>query len=147
MGPGDDSEMVVLSRQQCLDRLASTEVGRIGVSMDALPVILPVEFTVVDESIMFRTSRNTKLDAATVGAVIAFQADAYDPTDDGWWSVLLQGIATPVDAREGEADGGPPSSRMWSGSGGETRLLRLNSENMHGRSFPGVVYPFPVGPD
>jgi hypothetical protein len=147
MGPGHDSETVILSRQQCLARLSSMGVGRIGVSMDALPVILPVQFRVVDESVLFATTRNTRLDTATTGAVIAFQADAYDPGEPAWWSVLLQGIARPVDGHEAEARGDPPVAGMWTGAGGEARLLRLGTDNMHGRSFPGVVYPFPAGPD
>jgi len=147
MGPGHDSETVILSRQQCLARLSSRGVGRVGVSMDALPVILPVQFRVVDDSILFATTRNTRLDTATTGAVIAFQADAYDATDDVWWSVLLQGKATSVGEPEDEAGIGPPTSGLWSSSGAESRFLRLGTDNMRGRSFPGVVYPFGLRPD
>ena len=146
MGPGQRPEMAKLSRQQCLTRLTSTEVGRIGVTMQALPVILPVHFAMVDESVQFGTTRNTRVDAAANGAVIAFQADGYDPAGDAWWSILLQGIAAPVDVSEAVIDADRPTSRSWSGAQGETQLLRLSSDNMFGRSFAGFVHPFPVRP-
>ncbi len=144
MGRGTDTEMGRLSRQECLTRLASTELGRIGVTVHALPVILPVHFAVVDELIQFGTTRNTRVDTATSGAVIAFQADGYDSVADTWWTVLLQGIAAPVDLREAVDGTDLPTSKIWSVAPGDTQVFRLSSDNMFGRAFPGFVRPFPV---
>ena len=155
MTADDDTQPVTLSREQCLERLASAPLGRIGVSIDALPAILPVRFTLVDDSVVFRTTKGTKLDTAAKGAVIAFQADDYDVTESGWWSVLLQGIATPVGDPESdteaeaeadtEADTRTPDAGF--GSRGRTRLLRISSGNMHGSLFTAAGGRLHVGPD
>ncbi len=48
-----------------------------------------------DESVLFCTTSRTELDIATIGNVVAFQADG--ELDEGtYWSVLLQGIASEV---------------------------------------------------
>ena len=136
MGPSHDSEMVTLSRQECLARLASMPLGRVGVSIDALPVILPVHFTLVDEAILFRTTKGSKLDNAVSGAVVAFQADDRDAVEGGWWSVLLQGIATPVTDHDAQVDpGGTLSATDWAGVGTESRLLRVDTGTINGRLF------------
>jgi len=43
-----------LSAAQCLDLLATGWVGRVGVTVEALPVILPVNYVVCDEVVLFR---------------------------------------------------------------------------------------------
>ena len=68
-----------LGADQCLDLLASCQVGRVAATMGALPVILPVNYVVFDHGVLFRTAAGTKLDAAVRGIVVAFEADAYDP--------------------------------------------------------------------
>ena len=104
-------------------------------SIEALPAILPVHYAMVDDSIVFRTTRGTKLDAAAADSVVAFEVDAQDFVEDGWWSVLVQGIAKPVASHEERAHGGGPTPRVWPGSGEESRLLRLEAHTMHGRLF------------
>ena len=37
----------VLSREECLSLMATVSVGRLGVSIDALPAILPVNFVLL----------------------------------------------------------------------------------------------------
>ena len=80
-----------LNRSRCLELMRDAPVGRVGVSITALPVILPVNFVLVREKIVFRTIPGTKLDAAAVGAVVAFEVDGYSPDGTSGWSVLVQG--------------------------------------------------------
>ena len=75
--------------------------------------LLPVHFALFGDSVLFRTVPGTKLDAATIGAVVAFQADAYDLVDGTGWSVLLQGIATAV--RDEDEDAGARSKPKSNG--------------------------------
>ncbi len=135
MGPTDDWETTILTREECFHRLAEVPVGRISVSIDALPVILPVHFALEDESVLFRTVRGTKLDTAATDAVVAFQADASDSRAGGWWSVLLQGIASPV--RDGEDESHRGNLTPWPGADRRqpTRLLRIDTDAMRGRFF------------
>ena len=95
-GRGEPESAPELGPDQCLDLLASRRVGRVGISIGALPVILPVNYAVFDHGVLFRTAAGTKLDAAVRGIVVAFEADAYDPDGRAGWSVLLVGKASEV---------------------------------------------------
>ena len=53
-----------LDTEQCRTLLGSHNVGRMAVSVDALPVILPVNYAVDGDDIVFRTTPGTKLSAA-----------------------------------------------------------------------------------
>ncbi len=134
VGPSEQPEAAILTRRECLELLGQTSVGRIGVSIDALPVILPVYFALVDDSVLVRTIPGTKLDAATIGAVVAFQADAWEPSDETYWSVLLQGMASEVDDESGSLSD-LTTIRSWSGLGGVHRLVRIDATNASGRRF------------
>jgi uncharacterized protein len=148
VGPTEQPESTVLTRRECFELLGRTSVGRIGASIDALPVILPVYFALVDDSVLVRTVPGTKLDAATIGAVVAFQADAWEPSDETYWSVLLQGMASEVNDRSGSR---PDVStiRSWAGLGAVHRLVRIDGTNASGRRFriagegPRVELPDP----
>ncbi len=87
----DRNGFEVLGRDECFRLLASVAVGRIGLSMSALPVVLPVNFAVDGDRLVIRTAAGSKLDAALTGAVVAFEADHVDPETGEAWSVLVRG--------------------------------------------------------
>jgi nitroimidazol reductase NimA-like FMN-containing flavoprotein (pyridoxamine 5'-phosphate oxidase superfamily) len=82
----------VLSEAECRHLLTQVPVGRVGVTVGGLPVILPVNYRMDEDDVVFRTGDGTKLRAAVAEAVIAFEVDAYDATGRGW-SVLAIGRA------------------------------------------------------
>lgn len=84
-------ELKVLSRDGCLALLATVPVGRVGLSIDALPVVLPVNFALLDGDVVFRTVNGTKCHAAAAGAVLAFEADSYEPDGTKGWGVVVPG--------------------------------------------------------
>jgi len=135
MGTADDAWVEILTRPECLALLGQVELGRIGASIDALPVILPVHFSLFGETVLFRTVPGTKLDTATLGSVVAFQADSYEPTGDTGWSVLLQGVATAVADRQLRIDS-PPIKR-WAGNEADHRLIQIPATRISGRRFQG----------
>jgi nitroimidazol reductase NimA-like FMN-containing flavoprotein (pyridoxamine 5'-phosphate oxidase superfamily) len=87
----DRNGFEVLGRDECFTLLRSAAVGRIGLSMSALPVVLPVNFAVDGDRIVLRTAAGSKLDAALGGAVVAFEADHIDAESGAAWSVLVRG--------------------------------------------------------
>lgn len=94
----DRNGLTVLSRDEALALLAGRNVGRIAVTMRALPTILPVTY-VLDthtESIVFRTGYGTKLYAAGRNAVVAFEVDEIDEDTRSGWSVVAVGSAHEV---------------------------------------------------
>lgn len=98
----DRNGLTVLSREESLALLASKRVGRISVTMRALPTILPVTY-VLDaktESIVFRTGYGTKLYAAGRNSVVAFEIDEIDEATRTGWSVVAIGTASEVTDRQ-----------------------------------------------
>lgn len=94
----DRNGLTVLGREESLALLATKRVGRISVTMRALPTILPVNY-VLDaetESIVFRTGYGTKLAAAGRNAVVAFEIDDIDEDTRSGWSVVVIGTAIEV---------------------------------------------------
>jgi hypothetical protein len=92
----DRNGLIVLSRTECVRLLSQATFGRVAVSMGALPVILPVNYRLIDDRIVFRTSPGSKLDAATTGAVVSFEVDSVEPLSHAGWSVIVTGIAAEV---------------------------------------------------
>ncbi len=87
----DRNGLEILERAECLLLLTSVPVGRIAVTVDALPVLLPVNFSVSSSGkIVFATRSGQKLRGALENQVIAFEADAFDPVTRSGWSVLVQ---------------------------------------------------------
>lgn len=86
-----DEDLEYLSESQCLALLADGDVGRVGVTMGALPAIFPVNYRLIDGAIVFRTSPGSKLSAAVNGAVVAFEVDDYHLGEHTGWSVLAVG--------------------------------------------------------
>lgn len=93
----DRHGLEVLERHECLALLGSVPVGRIGLSIDALPVIVPVNFVLDGERIIIGTGEGSKFDAAVGGVVVCFEADRWDAMDHHGWSVLVQGSTLVVD--------------------------------------------------
>jgi uncharacterized protein len=91
----DQQGLEVLTRDECLYLLSGVPVARIGLSLRALPVVLPVNFVVDREQdqVIIRTAAGSKLDAALLHAVVALEADHVDPMSHGGWSVLVQGTS------------------------------------------------------
>lgn len=89
----DLNGLEVLDPSECMRLLGSVSLGRIGLSSDALPVVLPVNFVLVGDQIVVRTRRGTKLAAATRNAIVAFEVDQLDPHSGVGWSVMVQGFA------------------------------------------------------
>jgi len=92
-----------LTREECLALLAVHSVGRIAViGDDNMPFVVPVNYRLSTDTVVFRTDAGTKLDAL-LRHPVAFQIDAIDPLERTGWSVLVRGIAHEVTPQELES--------------------------------------------
>lgn len=92
-----DEGLELLDEGECRRRLASGRLGRVGVSIGSLPAILPVDYRMVGDAIVFRTGPGAKLNAAVNGQVVAFEVEGgLDPVYREGWSVLVVGKAEEV---------------------------------------------------
>jgi nitroimidazol reductase NimA-like FMN-containing flavoprotein (pyridoxamine 5'-phosphate oxidase superfamily) len=87
----DASIFEILDETECLALLDRAPVGRIGLSAGALPVVLPVNFALVDRTIVFASDRGLKLDAAQAGVVACLEVDGFDVWSREGWSVVATG--------------------------------------------------------
>jgi uncharacterized protein len=90
---GDGEAVATLEEAECFDLLGRSSIGRVAVSIGAVPAVFPVNFAMLDGTIVFRTSTGTKLDAAMRNSVIAFEVDEFETLYHDGWSVLVVGIA------------------------------------------------------
>ena len=92
-----DNGLEILDENPCRQLLAGGSIGRVAVTVGCLPVVFPVNYRMIDDAIVFRTAKGTKLGAATAGAVVAFEVDGgLDPQYREGWSVLCVGRAEAV---------------------------------------------------
>jgi nitroimidazol reductase NimA-like FMN-containing flavoprotein (pyridoxamine 5'-phosphate oxidase superfamily) len=75
-----------------MNLLATASVGRVGLLVAGRPEILPVNFALDGETVLFRTAEGTVLDQASL-SVVAFEVDHVDEQAHSGWSVLVQGTA------------------------------------------------------
>ena len=92
----DSAGLEVLSRPECLELLGSVSIGRIVFTDRALPAVQPVNFALDGETVVIRTTAGSKLAAAARDAIVAFEADDFDPVTHTGWSVTAVGPARAV---------------------------------------------------
>ena len=94
-----DSRIEHLGHDECLRLIARGGIGRIGYQSLFGPVILPVNYQVQDDVIVFRTAEHSPVDkdlqTGIAGAEfkVAFEIDELDLTARSGWSVLVRGSA------------------------------------------------------
>jgi nitroimidazol reductase NimA-like FMN-containing flavoprotein (pyridoxamine 5'-phosphate oxidase superfamily) len=145
----DRNGLHVLDRDECLALLQNGGLGRVALSMGALPTILPVNYRLVDGFVVFRTGVGSKLDAATRGAVIAFEVDACDPETQTGWSVVVTGVAHDTPSNDWAEPILSAAIPRWAPEG-STRVLHLSTDIISGRRIPPPVVrraePAPLAP-
>jgi uncharacterized protein len=92
----DGPALKQMTRDECLQLMASAPVGRIIYTRQALPAVELVNFAIYNGDIVIRTDYSGKLAAATRGAVVAFEADKLDPERHVGWSVTVIGQSQEV---------------------------------------------------
>jgi len=85
--------LVDLDRDECLELLGRATIGCVVLSVDCIPVAVPVNFWLVDGDAVFATDVGSKLDAAIRGHVVSVEADDVEGVYHTGWSVLLTGVA------------------------------------------------------
>src|SRR5690349_65481 len=97
----------VLTPHECLELLGRAVIGRVGLSVGALPIVLPVKFVMAPGAAasLLRTCGGAKQRSAWERSVVAFEVDDDDPEDHTGWSDLVQGRSRVItDGREVQRD-------------------------------------------
>lgn len=133
MFPTDGSRVRALTPDECLRRLLEVSIGRISITAGALPMVLPVHFTLDGEAVLFAAVEGTPLDTATRGTVVAFQADAFDAAGAGW-TVSVVGIASHLHA-SANGDGRTLPPVTWAFGDEGVHYVRLEPGQLFGHEI------------
>jgi nitroimidazol reductase NimA-like FMN-containing flavoprotein (pyridoxamine 5'-phosphate oxidase superfamily) len=82
----------LVERDECDALLRTATLGRLGFRHGDMVLVLPVYYALDGGDVVFRTAPGAKLDAAVLGARVAFEVD--DETEG--WSVLVIGHASEI---------------------------------------------------
>lgn len=94
---GDVNEPTELSYAKCRDLLGGEVLGRVALCTPAGPRIVPVNYALVDEAVVFRTSSYSLLGTSIRNTNISFEVDHVDYERRLGWSVVATGMAGPVE--------------------------------------------------
>ena len=97
----DRNGLEVLDRDECVRLLAADEIGRLAVNVGHSPTILPINYRMDGEAVVFRTDWGTKLEMGR-RAPVSFEIDSFDRDHRTGWSVVVSGRLEEVDEYDAE---------------------------------------------
>lgn len=124
--------VVPLAEQQCWDRLAEQQLGRLVTRVGDVMDIYPVNYIVDGESIVFRTAEGSKLTEVTINDEVLFEADEYTDTDA--WSVVARGHAARLATAEEVAAADRLPLKPWIPTI-KYNYVRVTATSLSGRDF------------
>jgi nitroimidazol reductase NimA-like FMN-containing flavoprotein (pyridoxamine 5'-phosphate oxidase superfamily) len=127
------AESLELSSTECELLLRAGVAGRIAVSTPNGPHIVPVNYSVVDDAIVVRTSAYSLLGTHGRNVVLAFEVDHVDHAQQHGWSVQARGrseVVTGADDLEHIRTSWAP--RPWA-AGTRNLFLRIPWNDLTGR--------------
>ena len=124
--------VIKLTPAECGRMIAAGGVGRIAFGTASGPVVLPVNFAVVEGSIVLRTGEATII-AGHADGPVAFEVDHIDEALSQGWSVLVRGQAHRI-AHPAELRNVRRASAIWPWPGGDRDLyVRIIPDTITGR--------------
>ncbi|MGN6130477.1 MAG: pyridoxamine 5'-phosphate oxidase family protein [Nocardioidaceae bacterium] len=138
------SDLVELTTQECWELLAGEEIARVALATPVGPRIVPVNFTVHDGDLYFRTKPYSILGTYGRDGELAAEVDLIDRAARAGWSVQVTGrgtmITDPDQLRQVRAGWDP---QPWA-DGQRYLYIRLAVRDIHGRRLtprPATAQP------
>ena len=131
------NEPVELTYEECLELLHGGLVGRVAICTPVGPRIVPLNYALYDDAIVFRTTPYSELGTYGWNTDVAFEIDHLDYEKHQGWSVLAIGRAELIDDPDEVQDiraGWDPTP--WAG-GRRHLYLRLRWRDLTGRRIGG----------
>ena len=142
----DMHEPVELSYAKCRELLGGGVLGRVALCTPDHPVVLPVNYSVVNESIVFRTSPYSVIAGHDWSRRIAFEVDHFDYEDHKGWSVLAVGRGSRVEEPdEIAAIRRSADPRPWA-AGQRNLYMKVVWRDLSGRRIGGDWSPTTMAP-
>ena len=124
-----------LDLEECERLLRAGVVGRVALSTPEGPHIVPVNYAVVDDTIVVRTSSYSVLGTYGRNAMLAFEVDHVDHDRHVGWSVVARGRGwAEVDPDQVSRIRTRWQPRPWA-SGSRNLYLRIRWQSLTGRAL------------
>lgn len=124
----------ILQIPECYRLLAvaakEDHVGRLAVIDGQSPLVVPLNFTFHDRTVLVRIGPG-RLSTLVPGSLVAFEVDRVEAGGSAW-SVLVRGLATKFEEADGFPEGALPEP--WVPEPGE-ELIAIRPDVVTGRSF------------
>ncbi|WP_042418179.1 helix-turn-helix domain-containing protein [Streptacidiphilus anmyonensis] len=141
-GPDRRAVLAELTDQECRSRLGQQGVGRVVFQMGDALIVRPVNYRVVDGSVLFRTQPGGVL-AGVVGRRVVLEVDRLDEALAQGWSVLVSGVAE-EDRRDIDRPGAQQEEPQPWAEGPRELLVRIHASKITGRELrPRTGMPEP----
>lgn len=126
-------EPVEMTLEECLDLLSRGVVGRVAMATPMGPRIVPVNYAMYEDTIVFRTTPYSELGTYGWNTDLAFEIDHLDYDRHQGWSVVAIGraelVEDPLDLQDIRANWDPTP---WAG-GRRHLYIRLRWRDITGR--------------
>jgi nitroimidazol reductase NimA-like FMN-containing flavoprotein (pyridoxamine 5'-phosphate oxidase superfamily) len=122
-----------LDRDEALRLLAAKKVGRLGFLHEGSPMIMPMNFTLADQRIVFRTLAHGAA-ARAVTTTVAFEVDDIDDFLEAGWSVVVTGTAELLTEEELARLRGDNAPDPWA-EGPRTLFVAIPIDQVTGRQL------------
>jgi nitroimidazol reductase NimA-like FMN-containing flavoprotein (pyridoxamine 5'-phosphate oxidase superfamily) len=139
------AELRELSYAECRALLVRQRAGRVAVSTPDGPHIIPLNYSVVDESIVFRTTPFSVLATYGRNAKLAFEVDHFRDEQQLGWSVVARGRADVVTDAEQIGRIRRVSAPLPWADGTRNLYFRLDWKELSGRTLGREALPELVG--
>ena len=127
-----------LDEAECLRLIAPGGIGRLAFAGRFDLTVLPVNYTLHNGAILFRTTRHGATDEdlrtgiAHAELRVAFEVDEFDRAAREGWSVLIQGPAHHLDSETERADASAAGAVPWP-DGVREQFIRITLARVTGR--------------
>jgi nitroimidazol reductase NimA-like FMN-containing flavoprotein (pyridoxamine 5'-phosphate oxidase superfamily) len=131
---------VELGFEECATLLCAGVAGRVAVCTPDGPHVIPLNYSIVDGSVVLRTSPYSVLGTYGRGAKLAFEVDNFDEDHQEGWSVVARGrgeeIRDTSELNRVRAGGG--GARPWA-DGSRPLYLRIPWTELSGRRLGHAI--------
>ncbi|NNG19945.1 pyridoxamine 5'-phosphate oxidase family protein [Naumannella sp. ID2617S] len=121
-----------LSEQECWELLHSQEFGRMAYELDGQPNIVPLNYAVDGQQLVFRTAEGSTVHGLCQDRHVAFEVDQV--VEEVGSSVVVRGTAVVLPPEE-ELRLEQVGLRAWLGDNRPV-LIAIQPSEVHGRRYP-----------
>ena len=127
-----------LDEAECLRLISAGGIGRIGYTGRYGPTVLPVNFVLHEQAVVFRTGQDSPMGEdlrtgmADADYIVAFEVNEISQASREGWSILIQGSAHHVDSDHERAQVTRSGVEPWPG-GEKDLFIRILPSRVAGR--------------